>query len=216
MSPTVHTYEARFARQQPIRYISHLDMTRAWERMLRRARLPLAYSEGFNPRPRLAFAAPLPVGVLSLADIVEFVLSQPLEPELVLAALQQQAVPGLAIYQVQLVPPGRAALQARMRQATYSVRLPAADLSGLQQAVARLIAADHVPVRVMRQGQMREYDLRPLVLEASVQLDGDPSLQLRLRHDQQATGRPGDILQALGLDAADAEITRTGLILAEA
>jgi radical SAM-linked protein len=87
MSPTVHTYEARFARQQLIRYISHLDMTRAWERMLRRARLPLAYSEGFNPRPRLAFAAPLPVGVLSLADIVEFVLSQPLEPELVLAAL---------------------------------------------------------------------------------------------------------------------------------
>ena len=225
-----HTYEVHFSRGRAIRYISHLDMMRAWERLLRRAGLPVAYSEGFNPRPKLAFAAPLPVGVLAGDDIAEFVLTQELSPAEVAAHLRQQTVPGLEIQAVVAVPANRPALQARMREALYVVGLsgvetPAPSASSepvlslprgqaLRRRVDELLARESFVISYQRQERRRSYDLRPLILDLGLHEAPEPVLHMRLRHDPQATGRPTDVLQAVGLDPASVEITRTSLVLA--
>ena len=212
MVDDTYSYEVRFGRRKPIQFISHLDLMRVWERMFRRARLPVAHSHGFNPRPLLTFAAPLPVGVLSRNDLLEVVLQEPVPAEELLPALRAQAVPGLTVEGVTIVAGRRKSLPARMREALYEIELWDADPEGVRQAVEALMAAPSVPMHMERGGRIREYDLRPLVLDLD-QTEGS-GLRARLRHDPQATGRPDDLLRALGHDPAQAQITRTGLVLA--
>ncbi|MHB0875636.1 MAG: TIGR03936 family radical SAM-associated protein [Anaerolineae bacterium] len=210
------TYEAQFSRGQEIKYISHLDMMRTWERLLRRAHLPVAYSEGFNPRPRLAFAAPLAVGVLALAELVELTLTEPLPASAVQQRIAAQCPAGLNVYEVRPVPGDRAALQARMRQAVYEATLPDADPMAVAATVGEFLAQDSVAVHSERQGKEKDFDLRPLVLSLTMGGGATAHLSMQLRHDPQATGRPSDVLQALGLDPLAAVITRQALVLAAA
>lgn len=214
--PERYHYEVRFARGRAIKYISHLDMMRAWERMLRRAGMPLAHSEGFNPRPKLSFAAPLAVGVLARDELAEFTLVEPVPAEDVQARLGLQAVPGLDIHRVEPVVAGRQALQARMREALYEAVVPGAEAEALGPAVERLLAAPAVPVMRERQGRRVETDLRPLILALSLSPGPPPVLHMRLRHDPRQAGRPGEVLQALGLDPLAAEVTRVGVVLGPA
>ncbi|NPV07704.1 MAG: DUF2344 domain-containing protein [Anaerolineae bacterium] len=211
-----HRYEIRFGRGHAIRFISHLDLMRVWERMFRRARLPIAYSQGFNPRPLITFAAPLPVGVLSRGDLLEAALGGLVPEETVLQALRAQAVPGLEVEEVTAVPGRRRSLPARMREARYEIELEEATEGTVRGAIAALLAAPSIPVRTDRGDRVREYDLRPLVLELEYRGEPDPCLLARLRHDPQGTGRPDDLLRALGYDPAAARITRTELVLAPA
>lgn len=209
-----YSYEVRFGRGKAIQYISHLDLMRVWERMFRRARLPLAYSQGFNPRPRITFAAPLPVGVLSRGDLLEVVLEECLPEETVLQGLRSQTVPDLAVESATVVPGHRQSLPARMREAVYEIELWGTTPEAIERAVRALLEAPQVPMRTERGGRVREYDLRPLVLELALTDRVEMRLRARLRHDPQATGRPDDLLRALGHDPAQAEVTRTELVLA--
>jgi radical SAM-linked protein len=70
----------KFSRGDEIKFISNLDLMRLWQRALRRAGMPLAYSEGFNPHPRISLAAPLPLGVTGEAELMDIVLSRPVSP----------------------------------------------------------------------------------------------------------------------------------------
>lgn len=209
------TYETQFTRGREIAYISHLDMMRTWERLLRRAGLPVAYSEGFNPRPRLAFAAPLAVGVLAQEELAEVTLTEALPAEEVRQRMAAQSPAGLDVYAVRAVSSERAALQARMREAVYDVVLPDASPMTVAAAVGELLAQPSLMVTSERKGKEREFDLRPLVLSLTLGGSAPPRLVMRLRHDPQATGRPGDVLQAMGLDPLAAVVTRTALVLAE-
>ena len=210
------TYEAQFSRGQAIKYISHLDMMRTWERLLLRAHLPVAYSEGFNPRPRLAFAAPLAVGVLALAELAELTLTEAVSQQEVRARMTAQAPPGLDVYRIEAVPHERAALQARMREAAYEVTLPDAEPLRVAGAVGEFLSQTSVAMRSERKGKERQFDLRPLVLSLAIVGSDTPRLSMLLRHDPQATGRTGDVLLALGLDPLAAVTTRTELVLAPA
>lgn len=211
-----HTYEISFGRGREIKYIGHLDMMRLWERLLRRAGLPLAYSEGFNPRPRLALAAPLAVGVLALNDILEIVLTGTLPVSEMLSRLREHSTPGLAVNAVAPVPANRPSLQARMREAHYVIALPDDPAADYGIRLEKLLARETIPLQYTRKGKKRERDLRPLILEASIEMAPPFILRLRLRQDQQETGRPMDVLQALAIDPALTEITRTALVLAPA
>jgi len=211
-----YRYEARFSRGRQIKYLSHLDMMRLWERTLRRAQLPLVYSEGFNPRPRLSFAAPLPVGVLAQDDVAEFHLADNVPCREIIARANAQAVAGLELHQVTPVPQQRSeSLQARMREALYEVRVAGHTSQEMQRAVQELLASESVPMQHRKRGRLREYNLRPLVLALSLASGPRMILHMRLRHDSEKTGRPADVLQALGVDPAECEITRTALVLAD-
>ncbi|MEJ5198307.1 MAG: TIGR03936 family radical SAM-associated protein, partial [Anaerolineae bacterium] len=124
---TNETYAQRmrvtFATDDSVKYVGHLDMARAWERALRRARLPLAYSQGFNPQARLHFAAALPVGFTSEAELVDVFLNEELDPADFLARLGPALPAGIRPIAAQPVPRAWPALQAVVCGARYRVEV---------------------------------------------------------------------------------------------
>lgn len=131
-----------FAKGEEIKYISHLDLMRAWERALRRAQVPLAYSKGFNPHPRLSIAAPLAVGLMSKAELMDVFLEKEIQPERFDVLVTPHLPAGLRIISVSTVPLDEPSLQARVVAAEYTVELALSPLRGeADDRIARRIAA---------------------------------------------------------------------------
>ncbi|MBN1179027.1 MAG: DUF2344 domain-containing protein [Anaerolineae bacterium] len=196
----------------PLRYVSHLDQMQVWERTARRACIPLAYSAGFNPRPQMQIAAALPVGFAAEAEWLDVWLVEPLHPQAACDALRQVVPAGLPVVCVEEVALDEPPLQTRVCAAHYAVSvanpLPAADV---EQRVAALLAADTLP----RARRGRAYDLRPLIEQLSV-TDASPErvvLEMRLAARPSATGRPEEVLSALGLADSFFAVTRKALFV---
>ena len=208
-------FRVGFGRGAQLRFITHLDLMRFWERALRRAEVDVAYSEGFSPHPQISLAAPLPVGVTSRGELMDVFLAARSTPELFIRALCPQLPPGLAIHSVEEVEMGLPSIQSQMRSAEYEVLLPGAtDTEAVLAGIATLLARTEIPWQHKREKEVRSYDLRPLIQSLALCAgDAGARLQMRLRADNVATGRPDQVLAAMGL-AADLPIERTGLILA--
>ncbi len=205
--------EVRFSRGPEAKYVAHLDLMRAWERALRRAGIPLAYSQGFSPHTRLATAAPLPVGMTSQAEAMDLWLAEDMSPESFGRLLEPQLPDGLALTEVRPAPDAGPPLAARLRAAGYLVTVRGHDLPG---RVERLLSAASLPWREERAGKVREYDLRPLVLGMQVRPAGAEEwhLQMRLAAGPAGTGRPQAVAAALAVEAV--AYHRTALVFAEA
>jgi len=194
----------KFGKGAAIKYISHLDLARAWERTFRRAGLPLLYSQGFNPRPRFQIAAGLPVGVASRAELLDVWLMQPLEPEEVLARLRAVSPPGLEVLEVVEADLKAPSLQSQVCAADYEAVVRTVEsLAAVQGRVEALLGALTLPRRRLHKGEWQTYDLRPLIHSITVTLggakDGERILVMRLLASQQGAGRPDEVLDALGL-----------------
>lgn len=202
-----------YARGEALRYVSHLDMQLVWERTLRRAGVPLAFSKGFSPRPRMHMACALPLGFLSRCELVDLWLDLPAGAELpvpsVLAGqIQQAAPPGLHVEQADLVPLDLPPLQTQVQSSDYAaVPLDALDEHSLEQTVCDLLAAESLP----RERRGKPYDLRALI--EALEVRPGPGLWMRLSAREGATGRPEEVLAALGLDPVDWRVERTALSL---
>ncbi len=202
-----------FAKTEAMRYTGHLDLQRAWERILRRAGLPAAYSQGYNPRPRLQLATALPLGFTSQAEIVDFWLDPPLEVLAVEKVLREALPPGIHIHAVEEVVGKAPALQSVMRSAEYLVTL-LDFVPGLEGRVASLLAA--AEIRRVRRG--KPYDLRPLVFALEIlppEASGKQRLFMHLSARESATGRPDEVLSALGIPPHTARVHRTALHYAD-
>jgi len=194
----------KFAKGAAIKYISHLDLTRAWERTFRRAGLPLLYSQGFNPRPRFQIAAGLPVGVASRAELLDVWLMQQWEPEEVLARLRAVSPPGLEVLEVVEADLKAPSLQSQVCAADYEAVVRTVEpLAAIQGRVEALLGAPTLPRRRLHKGEWQTYDLRPLIHSITVTMggvqDGERILVMRLLASQQGAGRPDEVLDALGL-----------------
>ena len=203
-------YRITFGKTQAMRFTGHLDLHRTWERTFRRAGLPLAYSEGFNPHPKINIGAALPLGCLSRGDLIDAWLEHGVESHEVAASLRRAAPPGIEIEAVTLIPPAEPVLQGQIEASVYQVTsddFPAA--AEMSRRIEALMAAEHLPR--MRRGKI--YDLRPLVEALEYDSDG-AMLRMRLTARQGAAGRPEEVLHALGLNSAEALAVRTGLVLA--
>jgi radical SAM-linked protein len=198
--PGLFRYRIRFAKTAPLRFIGHLDLHRAWERTLRRAGAPLAYSSGHNPRPRLNLGLALPLGCTSEGDLLDAYLESRWEPQALLSALRAAAPDGLEVESVDEIEPGAPTLQREISSCEYRVELEqSVDPAQISAAVRRLLEAESLP----RQRRGRHYDLRPLV--EGLELEGGqngrpPMLVIRLAAREGATGRPEEVLLQLGLD----------------
>lgn len=207
-----------FSKEGTTRFIGHLDLARTLERSLNRARIPVAYSQGFNRRPRLSLAAALPLGYTSEAELADIWLTEPMEPAQAQEQLMARIAPGLIIHQVAEVPLAEPSLQQSIAASTYEVTfLDPVEKAGLQQRVAELMAADSF-VRVRqggKKGKEKVYDLRPLILDLSVEEreDGQPFLKLHLCQTPTQTGRPDEVLLTLGFDPLDTIVHRTRIYL---
>ncbi|MCW2277126.1 TIGR03936 family radical SAM-associated protein [Heliophilum fasciatum] len=111
-----------FSKEDPVRWLSHLDTQKLFERALRRADIPLAFSEGFNPHPKIAFASALAVGVVSLSEYVDIELAAEVDPDVVGEKLQKAMPEGVRILGVTIIPHNAAALMAVINRADYRLR----------------------------------------------------------------------------------------------
>ncbi len=170
---------------------------------MRRAGLPLAYSQGFHPQPHIQLAVALPLGVTSECELIDVWLTDETDLEKAALALQGAASPGIGILDVQLVAAASPPLQTLAQSADYVVTVSAPP-SDLDAHVAALLAAQTLP----REKRGKPYDLRPLVESLSV---AGHSLHMRLAARDGATGRPEEVLDALGLSTHPAAVHRTAL-----
>ncbi|MEJ5201534.1 MAG: TIGR03936 family radical SAM-associated protein, partial [Anaerolineales bacterium] len=193
---------------------SHLDMQKIWERALRRARLPLTYSQGFHPQPRLNQACPLPLGVTSRDEIIDIWLNcDSLSVIEILNTLQKTLPDGIRIHQINEIPLNEPPPDRLVIAAEYEITLfEALPPHELERRVAKLVSVESI-IRIRRE---KQYDLRPLILNISIIEEANQPihrLRLHLSARPGATGRADEVLSALGLDATSARIERTRLIL---
>jgi radical SAM-linked protein len=218
-----------FARDEEARFLSHLDAVRLWERALRRGRIPMATSEGFSPRPRLVFAAPLPLGMLAEHELADLFLAERLTAQDLRARLAAGMPAGYRVLDLHDVWTGAPALAPQLAAADYRLTLLSVDRAALEGAAARLLAADRLPRERHKGERTTPYDLRPLLLDLRARdpdraaLTPDDAvakaagLWMRLRHSQDGgSGRAGEVVAALaedmGLaaDVADVAVEDTG------
>jgi len=206
-----------FTRGDEMKYITHLDMMRFWERALRRAEVPVFNSEGFSPHPQIALAAPLAVGTTSDCELLDVFLEQRITPRAFIDALSPQLPPAVTIASAQEVGLTLPSLQADVRAAEYEVDAPLAEGFDVKGAVRRLLDAESIPWQHKRDEEMKSYDLRPLVHEIGVIGREGTSVRLRMLLCNDSTngaGRPEQVALALGL-ALPTRIHRTRLVLAD-
>ena len=203
----------RFAKRGNLRLVSHHDLMRCVERMFRRASLPVAESQGFNPRPKAVFTLALALGIEGRREVMELDLCEPLEPSEVLRRLSAVSPPGLEFFEAVAVPPGR---PAQARSVVYEVVVPDGRRDGAREALGRFLSAETWPHTRRRPDRADAVvDLRPFVADAA--LGGDGTLRLRLTIQPGGSARPEELLDALGLRDLPAEgfvLVRTEMELA--
>lgn len=202
-----------YSRDEHFRYIGHLDFQRVWERALRRSRLPVAYSQGFNPQARLNLACALPLGLMSQCEVLDFWLDTSLPLEDILTHLKRVLPPGIELKSIIEVDPKVPPLQVQATACDYEITL----LDPLSQADLQLRIQALLTAQVLsRERRGKSYDLRPLIESLSSLTpdeEGHPRLACRLSAREGATGRPEELLSALGLDINGARVQRTFLVL---
>ncbi len=205
-------FRLTFTKGDEVRYVSHLDLMRTWERILRRARLKVAHTQGFNPRPRLVFAAPLPVAVTSDAELLDVVLDDDLSPEDFIERVRLALCPGVRLLAVEEVALDAPQVMASVLSADYAVDVTGSDLDDL---VKGFLAREAVPYERTRKGQTKQADMRSSVLRLWV--EGQGRLGMRLRLDVEgAAVRPEEVVAALGGGVGVKRVHRTQLQLKEA
>ena len=206
----------RFSRGQEIKFISHLDIVRLWQRALHRAGIPLAYSEGFSPHPRISLAAPLPLGVTSETELMDIFCVQWVSPHFFTAAVSQQLPPGIGILQVYPIALSLPSLQSQVRYAEYKVEVEAEkERTEVVSALTSLLSVKHLPWQHQRDTGPRRYDLRALIDDLWLADWHRPygTIGMRLRCDSGGSGRPEQVTAALGFTHHPQLIHRTRLIL---
>jgi radical SAM-linked protein len=206
-------YRLEYAKTSAMCYTGHLDVLRAWERTFRRAEIPLAFTQGFNPRPRINMVAALPLGFTSECELMELWLMEDLESSQLQNQIKDSLPPGLMIYKVIQVPNKLPKLQKVIQAAEYDVYLdPFPANKELQKKIDQLL--DSQEITRIRRG--KTYDLRPLVESLKIiQTKRNSKIQMRLSSQEAATGRPEEVLLELEMDPSHAAVHRIRLILDE-
>jgi radical SAM-linked protein len=210
----VQKLRIRFAKRGRLRFTSHRDFQRAFERAVRRAGLPVAFSHGFSPHPKISYAGAAPTGAASEAEYLEISLTAERDPETVRADLDQALPPGLDVVDVVVAGPG--SLADRLEASEWEIRLPGVTAEDAAAAVEGFLARHEVLVERMTKRGMRSFDCREPVLRltsSGLATDGDQGiaepcaiLQLVVRHGTPAV-RPDDVLAGVRVVA---ELPTTG------
>lgn len=211
-----------YRQEGPARFLAHLDVMRLFERACRRAGLRLAYTQGFNPHPKMGFAAPLPVGMNGAREYVDLELETETPAADVSAALARQLPEGLTVLGARAVDAGGSHLMGLLGRAHYRVSGRAAggeewDEERLHGAIERLLGRAEVFVTRQTGKGIKKKDIRPGIRSLRARIDGETvTLTMELAAGSGGNVRPDEVLQALreeaGLDLTEAEVWRTALL----
>lgn len=199
-----------FEKSDEMRYTGHLDLHRTWERTFRRAKLPLAYSQGFHPQPRINLASALPLGFTSTGEIVDIWLEHEISLPEIRSHLEKALPPGIKLREIKQVGEQEPALQTLVVASEYEISLMGPDHQ-LDSRLEKLLSEDSL----LRERRGKRYDLRPLVEELHRLPDdnlGRPRLFLRMTTRPGATGRPEELLSAMDILPTSALIHRTSIV----
>jgi radical SAM-linked protein len=213
------TYE----KGEAIKFIAHQDEFRMWERTLRRADLPLLYKQGFNPQPHIVFASPLGVGITGTNEPIDIVFSPPVPLEELGQHIAAKLPPGVTLHNIEEVPLHAPALQGLLIGADYTILLYTdrgeLESAAVDAAIANLLAQSEIWRERERKGERYSYNLCPLIFELqNLGYDDEKEehrIFLRVQQRAGATGRPDEVVAALGLDNYARTLRRDRLYYAD-
>ena len=193
-APPVQRLRIRYAKRGRLRFTSHRDFSRAFERAVFRARVPMAYSSGFNPHPRISYAGAAPTGSASEAEYLEIALAEVVDPDAIRASLEEALPDGLDILEVVVSQGG--ALADLLQGSRWQIQL-GTPVAEARAAVEVFLATESVTVERMTKKGLREFDCRAAVLALTAEpTDAGTRLDVVLRHTVPAV-RPDDVLSGL-------------------
>jgi radical SAM-linked protein len=195
----------RFTKEGDLRWISHRDLMRLWERLFRRAGVALSMTEGFHPKPRINFPSALAVGIAGLDELLEVDLAEDRSADSLVEAIAGELPRGMSVKAIEMLPaPDR---KAQVTFVMFQMPVPTHHWDKLGERIAWLLRQESVPIQ--REGRKNPLDLRPLIADLQL-VDG--ALRMRLRVDREGSARPREVLQALEIEDLEYEgffLTRT-------
>lgn len=201
-----------FTKQGALRYTGHLDLHKLWERAARRAGLPLAYSQGFHPQPKMSIAAALPLGFSSRCEVLDMRLKRDIPLDGLCDTLQATLPSGIQVLSIEQTDERAPALQTQVVSAEYEVALTGpVNGSDLKRRTDSVMESESI----LRTRRGKQYDLRPLIeslTSASSPEGRGEKIFMKLSAREGATGRPEEVLDVLGIAFEDTRIERTRLI----
>lgn len=207
-------YRLVFSKLDECKYISHLDLNRIFERACRRADLPLAFSQGFNPHPKISFAVPLAVGIAGEREFMELELTEALKSEELVRRLNEKLPAGIKVLEARVVEDKQKPLMARVSRASYRFVYPAADGINQQQLdaiISKLLDKKSIEITRVVKGKSKQVDIRPNIfaLEGRIK-EGKIELIAELGAGTNGNVKPEELLGELereGLQIPDGYVT---------
>lgn len=200
----------RFAKRGKVRWTSHRDLARMWERALRRAGLPLSYTAGFSPRPRLSFGLALPTGHESVAEYLDVELSEEVALDGLAARLSGCLPAGVDATATRRVERSEGSLQQEVSSCSWRLSVHGAGAGRVEEAAVAALGAEALPVSRTRKGRQVTDDLRPSILALGAAGGGNGATVLEAELATRPRGvRPDELLCALGPDLELAGAIRT-------
>ncbi|MBT6836509.1 MAG: DUF2344 domain-containing protein [Bacteroidetes bacterium] len=198
-----------------MRFTGHLDLHRTLERTMRRANLPLAYSQGYNPRPKITLASALPLGYTSDFELVDFWLEKDLALDDVNGALEKALPPGIIITDLATIENTIPKLQTQTLSSTFQVSI--FDWTpDLEKTVKKTLLADEIILEKFRKGKLRRKNLRETIIKLIIiepNSLGQQRLEMVLQAEEGKTGRPDNLLEKMGIDPLATKVNRINIQL---
>jgi radical SAM-linked protein len=195
----------RFTKLGKVRFLSHRDVARVWERALRRAGVRVAYSEGFSPRPRLSFGLALSTGYESLGEYLDIDLVDDVDPHELPAIVSPSLPMGMGAQVAIVIPPGTDSLQQAVTSSTWRIDLPHLVPADVAAATTRVLALDALPITVERKGTEAPLDARPAIVSLTPH---GSALEAELT-TQPRSLRPAELLRAIDPSWVAGHVLRT-------
>ncbi len=203
----------RYTKQGKVRFISHRDLARVFERTFKKLRLPVAYSEGFSPRPKFSFGLALSVGHTSDAEYLDVELSTPVDVAVLPGELTAALPPGIEVVAVARLAPGATSLQEAIDACGWAIEVLNTSEADVASAASKLLTADELLFVRQRKGKTSEVDVRPALLELEVAGPTDRGVELRaVLATRPAAVRPAELIELLASqcgEVAEGEVRRT-------
>lgn len=198
----------RFTKAGRVRFVSHRDVARLFERALRKLQLPVAYTEGFSPRPKLSFGLALTVAYESEAEYLDVELTEPVDLEALPAALTGALPDGMTVEAVIVLPPGTPSLQQAIVCCDWRIEVVGPAPAEITEAVATVLAARQLPLERVRKKKTTTADVRPAILEIEVAGPTGGGVELRARLATESVSlRPAELVELIGKATGHSEVT---------
>ena len=211
----VQRLRIRYSVSSDVCHLGQRDLVEAYERACKQGYVPLAYSEGKRPSPQISIAAPLPQGVTSTCELLDIYLTERLSPADAPRRLSEHLPCGIQPLTSREVGLNSPSLQSQVRVAEYAVTTAAVDVSAVRKAIVAVLSARTLPSEYKRETRVKEYDLRPLILDLRLEEgEGGPIVVMRLRAEPERSARADQVAIMLELPE-HAAIERTALEIEE-